>query len=102
MKKFNKKGQVLQGLGNLGIGVAGIAIVLVVTFLIMAQAKTQVGDIEGIDETNVTQCQGSSACNATDELTSAIATIPGWVSLIIITVIGGLLLGLVAVFQKRG
>lgn len=41
------------------------------------------------------------AYNGTLTLTNATQTVPGWVPLIIITVIGGLLLGLVMMFRKR-
>jgi len=35
-------------------------------------------------------------------LQSAVDTIPGWVPLIIIAAIGSILLGLVALFRRRG
>ncbi len=37
----NKKGQIMDQLGQLGIGVVGLAIVLVVAFLIMSQGQDQ-------------------------------------------------------------
>jgi len=104
MKLFtrtNKKGQVFNQLGQLGTGVAALAIVLVVAFLILSQGRSQVGDIEGIDLTNTTDCATSVACNATTELTNAIGTIPGWVPLVIIASIGAILLGLVALFNRN-
>jgi len=87
-------------LGSLATGVAALAIVLVVAFLILAQGKTQVGSIEGFDPTNATQCATSVACNATNTLTNAINDIPGWVPLVIIASIGAILLGLVAMFTR--
>ena len=93
---MNKKGQVLEQLGALGAGVAVLAIVLTVTFLILAQGQDQVEQIEG-----ATSVGNSSAWNATATLTNAVATIPGWVPLIIIAVIGSVLLGLVALFRRR-
>lgn len=95
-----KKGQVFSQLAGLGIGVAALAITIVVTFLIISQGKSQVGSIEGIDTTNATQCATSLACNATNTLTEAVDDIPGWVPLIIIAVIGSILLGLVALYRK--
>jgi hypothetical protein len=99
--KLHKKGQALQQLGALAVGVAGLAIALVVAFLIMSQGKSQIGGIEGIDTSNSTQCQTSIACNSTSVLQEATQTIPPWVPLIIIAVIGGILLGLVKFFKGR-
>ena len=99
--KLNKKGQVFGQLASLATGVATLAIVLVVAFLVMSQGKTQIGTIEGIDTANATECQTSNACNATSTLQSAVDDIPGWVPLIIIAVIGSILLGLVSLFQRR-
>ena len=97
----NKKGQaVFSQLAALGIGIAGLVITLVVVFLILAQGKTQTAAIEGIDLTNATQVSTSVALNATNTLTGAVATIPGWVPLIVIAVIGSVLLGLVSLFRR--
>jgi len=98
--KMDKKGQVFDQLAKLGIGVATIAIILVVTFLVIAQAKEQTGTVEGIDTTNQTQCETSTSCNATNTLTDAVGTIPGWIPLVIITTVGAILLGLVALFRR--
>ena len=88
-------------LGSLATGIAALAIVLVVAFLILSQGRTQIGDIEGFTASNSTQCQTSSACNATVELTNAVDDIPGWVPLVVIASIGAILLGLVAMFTRR-
>lgn len=98
---FSKKGQVFSQLSAMAVAVAGLAIALVVTFLILSQAKTQIGSIEGFDATNATQGAGSLAWNSTSTLQSAVDTIPGWVPLIIIAVIGSVLLGLVALFNRK-
>ena len=89
MKKMNKKG-VFDQLGALGVGVAALVITLAVVFLILAQvgANTQVA-------------ADANATAATNTLTNAAATIPGWVPLIILVAIGGLILALVAVFGGR-
>ena len=42
----------------------------------------------------------SIAFNSTEELTNATATIPGWVPLIILITLGGIILALVAVFKR--
>lgn len=96
----------MENFGGLGIGIAALAIVLVVTFLILSNAITQ---IQTADSVNATTCKNATAtagsasvsCNAAHTLTTAVATIPGWVSLIVITVIGATLIGLVAMFRRR-
>lgn len=99
--KINKKGQVFDNLGKLGVGIATLAITLVVTFLIISQGQSQVYDIEGLDATNATQTAQSIAGNATITLASAVDDIPGWVPLIVIAVIGSILLSLVALFNRK-
>lgn len=94
-----KKGQ-LGELGKLGIGIAALAIALTVAFLIMSQGKTQIGTLEGFDATNSTLCKTSLACNSTTSLQTAVDDIPGWVPIIIVAVIGGILLGLVRYFKQ--
>jgi len=94
----SKKGQVFSQLGALGIGVATLVILLAVTFLIMAQVGEQTAEAAG--SATLAACT-SNACNATVELTNAAATIPGWVPLIILVAIGGLILSLIAVFGRR-
>lgn len=87
-------------LGNLAIGIAALAIALVVTFLVISQGRAQIVEIDGITNTsNVSQL--TTAYNATITLGNAVATIPPWVPLIVIAVIGGVLLSLVALFRKK-
>jgi len=100
MKKTNKKGQVFAQLGALGIGVATLVITLAVVFLILAQTGSQSAVQGGYLASNLSGCV-TNACNATKDLTSATATIPGWVPLIILVAIGGLILSLIAVFGKN-
>lgn len=92
MKNFlrSKKGQVMDQLGSLGIGIATLVIILAVVFLIMANvgANTQVA-------------ADANATAAVQTLTTAAATIPTWVPLVVIVAIGALILGLVQVFRQR-
>lgn len=100
LKKLLKdKAGVFSELGSLGIGVASLAIVLTVTFLIMAQAKVQIVGIEGINVSDPSTY--TAGFNATNTLVDAVATVPTFVPIIIIAAIGGILLGLVAVFRTR-
>ena len=172
MKQLNKKGQVMQNLGALAVGVAAITIILVITFLVMAQVKTQsiTQGLDTVDFANASitwanntgfdlggTCMGMSSCvlwndtantvgvptasyscamsgdtqpqvtvlnfsgenlpatvyldwtcvsrsnafNSTLDLTNATATIPGWIPLLILVIIGGVILGLVSAFKRR-
>ncbi len=104
MKKFHnsKKGQaVFSTLASTAIALVGFAIVLVVGFLIIAEGKSQVGSIEGIDQTNDTVCQTSIACNATNSLSEALSIMPDFASIIVIALVGAALIGIVALFSSR-
>jgi uncharacterized protein (UPF0333 family) len=100
VKKINKKGQVMENLGGLAIGVVVLCIVLTVAFLIMAQGKSILPGIEGV------ACNSSNsasyACNATETLQESVQTIPGWVPIIIITGIGAVLISMVMMFRRAG
>ena len=85
----NRRG-VFDNLAALGVGIAGLAITLVVVFLILSQTKA-----------NTTVAADSNATAALTTLTTSAATIPGWVPLIVIAVIGSILLGLVALFRRQ-
>ncbi|MBU0461619.1 MAG: hypothetical protein KJ574_03460 [Nanoarchaeota archaeon] len=98
--KLNKRGQ-FNALAGMGIGIAILAISLTVCFLILSQGRTQSATTEGLDYTNATQCASSQICNATGTLTTAVATIPGWVPLVVIAVVGVVLLSLVSMFRSR-
>lgn len=90
MKKVmkNRKG-VFSQLGALGVGIAGLAITLVVVFLILSETAA-----------NSTVSADTNASEALDTLQEAVDDIPGWVPLVVIAVIGAILLGLVAMFRR--
>ena len=170
--KKNKKGQVFDQLAQLGVGIAGFAIVIIVAFLIMSQGNTQAENLVSASSAtnesvaggnssnntniaftntgafslscsevrnNVSEVIGagnytcstagllivigpqsdydlysitpelfadysyklpSSAVNATREMQNATDTIPSWIPLIIIAIIGSILLGIVALFKR--
>ena len=98
MKLF-KKGSVFDGMTSIGIAIASLVIIFAVMFLITGQVKDNIVDVENIDETNSSTY--SVGYNATNTLIDAAATVPGWVPLIVITAIGGLLISLVAVFGRK-
>lgn len=80
---------VFNNLAALGVGIAALAITLVVVFLIMSETAA-----------NTTVAADTNASAALDTLQTAADDIPGWVPLIVIAVIGSILLGLVALFRR--
>ena len=88
--KLNKKGQVMDQLGALGVGIAILTVTLVVVFLILAELGS-----------NSTVTADGNATAAVTDLTSATSTIPDWVPIVVITFIGALLLGMVALFRRQ-
>lgn len=104
--RMNNRGQAMQGLASLATGIAAFAIVVVVTFLILAEGTDQVGSIEGISCTgNYSTDSGgggtSKACNATHAMQSAVDDLPDWVPLIVVAAIGAILLAMVRTFSSR-
>ena len=100
---MNKKAEVMQQLGALGVGIASLAIVLTVGFLVIVQARAQgaamEGQVGGWDGVG-SNCTQSATCNATTILRTSLGTVPGWIPLVVIAVIGAALLGLVGLFMK--
>ena len=84
-----KKG-VIDQLVPLVLALVSIGIVLIVGFLILSELgeNTKVSD-----DTNATA--------AVKQVTNATSDIPTWLPIIVITVIGALLIGLVSLFRRR-
>ena len=106
MRRINKKGNVLGPLGALGVGIAGLAIALVIAFLIIGAGQTQIGNNDGIKKTaagvyNHSECVKSVGCNATTTLTGAVGSIPGWVSIVVIGIVGAVLLSIVGLYTRK-
>ena len=89
---MQKKAQAISGLQAMIAPLVGVAIVLAVGFLIMAEAQEQAIAIEG---------SGGYADNGTNEVMKAMDDIPGWLPIIVVAVIGAILLGLVSYFRAR-
>ena len=98
---LNKKGQAFGQLIGLATGLATLVIVFAVLFLVLANVRTNIASTEGLELTNLTQADDSIALNATATLTTAASTVPTFVPLIVITVIGAVLIGLVSMFGRR-
>lgn len=91
MKKvfLGKKG-IFDQLSGLGIGLVTLMITLAVSFLIMANVKA-----------NASVAADGNATAAVNTITSAAATIPGWVGIVVIVAIGAMILGLLGMFGGR-
>jgi len=63
----------------------------------MSEASTQIVEVQGSSGDFAT-CN-TSACNGTRDTINAMQDIPGWLPIIVITVIGALLIGLVMRFR---
>jgi amino acid transporter len=115
---MNKRG-VLEDLQKLVVPLVGVGIVLVIGFLIISEANTQIIDNNPCqNQSNIynstgkccytigSTCDGggglSHAINSTKQVQNALADLPQWLPIIVITIIGALLIGLVAVFRRLG
>lgn len=87
--KLSKKG-VIDQLSPVVTSLVALAILLVVGFLILSQTAA-----------NSTVTADANASAAIDEVQNAMDDIPSWLPIIIITIIGALLIGLVALFRRR-
>lgn len=85
---MNKKG-VLDNLANLLTMLGYLAILMAVIFLIVAEIAA-----------NDTVVADSNATAAVQETQIAMSDIPGWLPIVVITVIGGVLLTLVRFFKS--
>ena len=110
---------VLDDMSKLFMGLGTIAIVVIVMFLMISEGRTQIAD-QSAACANTTNWYNatSGACqqaadnnsgayglsgtwNATGGIQSAGEDAIDWLPIIIITIIGGLLIGLVAFFRGR-
>ena len=87
--KSNKKG-VIDQLAPVVISIVALAITIVVVFLILSQLAS-----------NTKVAADGNASTSVDTVQSALADIPGWLPIIIITIIGALLISLVAIFRRQ-
>ncbi len=89
LQKIGKKG-VFDQISGLAVGIAGLAIVLIVVFLILSNLGS-----------NTQVAADANATAAVNTLSAAADDIPDWVPLVVIAVIGAILLSLVALFRRR-
>lgn len=125
MNKMNKKG-VIDQLVPIVLALVTIGLVLVIGLLIFVEVKDQVKDSgdacvtagQVYNDTNTICCTHincslpgavnrtapgavGSSMNGTNQVINAVSDIPSWLPIIVITMIGALLVGLVSVFRKR-
>ena len=120
---MNKKGQVMQGISNLAVGIAVFAIVIVIAFVVIGQTKTNIVTENPCDDgytingtgccldasytdgtcfgANQTADYNSQSYLSTQTLQTATATVPGWVGLIVLIAVGALILGMIQMFGRR-
>ena len=98
MRKMNNKGQI-SALQPLIVALVVIGIVLVVGFLIFAKVQDQIVSIDSVNESNTSTF--SYGYNASQDVTNAMADVPGWLPIIVVVVIGALLIGLVSFLRKQ-
>ena len=89
MRKLKKKAA-FDLLGGLGIGIATLAIIMIVVFLIMSELAS-----------NTTVTNDANASAAIDTLQAAADDIPGWVPIVVMTAIGAILILMVRGFGGR-
>jgi len=66
----------------------------------LSEVQDQVVSIDAVDEANSSTF--SYGYNASQDVTNAMADIPGWLPIIVVVVIGALLIGLVSFLKKTG
>ena len=115
MRTFKKKGQ-LDRFAELVMGLGILVITIAVILLIMAETRSQVRSLDGCanasEVMNATdnKCYTNSSMsklanapsatwNATQKVLESTMDVPGWLPIIVITLIGGILLGLVRWFK---
>jgi len=95
---MKKKAQVFE-LQAAIIPLVVVALVITVGFLILAELSSQAVSVEVASGQNGTS--GGYAFNATKTTQSALDTIPNWLPIIVIVVIGSVIIGLVSKFAQR-
>jgi hypothetical protein len=123
--KMNKKGQDMSGLQGFLLGLAGVAIVLAIALLVLAELKTAADDPTTYCRTGYTAnaseavtsssyCVNTSvgggpvlatrttAYNATGSIMDKLSTIPTWVGIVIVVALAFIVLGFFYVKSNMG
>ena len=86
---LKRKHGFIDQLKSVVIGIVILAIIIAVCFVILAQLKA-----------NTTVSADANATAAVNTLTTAMAQIPGWLPILILVVVGGLVIGAVMYFGR--
>lgn len=98
--RIGKKGQ-LSELGGLATALVTVALVLVIGFLILSEFKTNAENSDlVVNATSGDYGEQNFTRDAIIDSQGAVANVPDFLDIIVITVIGALLLGLVSKFGK--
>ena len=87
---LKRKHGFIDQLKSVVIGIVILAIIIAVCFVILAQVKA-----------NTTVSADANATLAVNTLTQAMAQIPGWMPILILVVVGGLVIGAVMYFGRN-
>lgn len=90
MKFLQSKKGVIENLAPIVISLVALGITLVVAFLIMGNVAS-----------NSSVAANTNATAAINTVQNSAATIPGWLPIIVITIVGALLIALVSMFRGR-
>ena len=123
--KLGKKAQAMDQLATIVVSLIGVAIVIGVGMIILVQLLNQTDDIDpmgccanktqyynktlvkcckltaGVPDCTVVNREFTAACNSTIDTINAADDIPGWLSVIVIVIIGAILIALVSVFRRQ-
>lgn len=86
----DKKG-VFEQLSSIALGLGSFAVILVVVILILANVRS-----------NGTVSSNVNATAAVDTTINQVATLPGWLGIIIVVAVGALLLSMIYIFRRAG
>lgn len=93
-----RKGDAFKSLGALVLSLAVVAIVLVITFVIISQGRSQIATIDGVNASDASTY--SVGYNATLAVATAVDDVPSWLGLFVLVGMGAVLIGLVFMIGK--
>ena len=98
--RLTKKG-VIENLANLVVALGYIVVLIAVIFIIIAGTKTSLLNSSGKNLTSIlTDSNYNTSWVAINGTQASMQTVPDWLPIVVITVIGGILLFLVRTFKS--
>lgn len=98
--RHHKKGA-LENLGTLITALGGLAILIAVIFLIIGELRTTTEAYSVVNASAGDYGIANASRTAVMETQDATSDIPGWLPIVVITIIGGVLLSLVRFYRSR-